>query len=203
MPCTRFSALARRSSRMPARKLSAAAPISTFWPLEAVHLYYPQTHFFSSPYWGHACSGFTLEGGTKPMPLRLRLQAKEGIVETVIANGISTGMGKPLTWHAAEGCVSDASRCSPDFRSGFGDKGRVEFTVLGDGKPLATSTVNGTDPAHAFECDICGRDAAPACCRRPRSRCQEQLRHLGGAGVAEATVASRALPWDGPGKIRT
>jgi hypothetical protein len=32
----------------------------------------------------------------------------------------------------------------------------VEFTVLGDGKPLATAIVNGTDPAHPFDCDIQG-----------------------------------------------
>jgi hypothetical protein len=118
-----------------------------------VNLYYPQTHFFSSPYWGHACSGFTLEGGTKPTPLRLRMQEKEGINEEPITRGISTGMGKPLTWLLPKG-VYQKFTVLAGLQAGLGDKGRVEFTVLGDGKVLASATVNGTDPARLLECDI-------------------------------------------------
>jgi hypothetical protein len=132
-----------------------AVLISTFWPVEAVNLYYPQTHFFSSPYWGHACSGFTLEGGTKPMPLKLRMQEKDGIIEKTMPKGISTGMGKPLTWLLPKG-VYQKFAVLAGLQAGLGDKGRVEFTVLGDGKVLATATVNGTDVAHSFECDITG-----------------------------------------------
>jgi hypothetical protein len=129
--------------------------ISNYWPVEAVNLYYPQTHFFSSPYWGHACSGFTLEGGTKPTPLRLRVQEKEGIRERTIGKGISTGMGKPLTWLLPKGVYRKFTVLA-GLQVGLGDKGRVEFAVLGDGKALATAMVNGADPAHAFECDIAG-----------------------------------------------
>jgi hypothetical protein len=127
--------------------------ISTFWPVEAANLYYPQTHFFSSPYWGHACSGFTLEAGTKPTPLRLRMQVKDGIHEETMPRGISTGMGKPLTWLLPKG-VYQKFTVLAGLQAGLGDKGRVEFTVLGDGKALASATVNGTDPAHLFECDV-------------------------------------------------
>jgi hypothetical protein len=129
--------------------------ISNYWPVEAVNLYYPQTHFFSSPYWGHACSGFTLEGGTKPTPLRLRVQEKEAIRERTIGKGISTGMGKPLTWLLPKGVYRKFTVLA-GLQVGLGDKGRVEFAVLGDGKALATAMVNGADPAHAFECDIAG-----------------------------------------------
>src|SRR5436190_7350609 len=136
-------------------KSLGSVSISTYWPVEAVNLYYPQTHFFSSPYWGHACSGFTLEGGTKPTPLKLRLKEKEGIHEMTITKGISTGMGKPLTWLLPKG-VYQKFTVLAGLQVGLGDKGRVEFTVLGDGKVLATAMVSGTDPAHAFECDIAG-----------------------------------------------
>jgi hypothetical protein len=138
-----------------AEKPLGAVSISTYWPVEAVNLYYPQTHFFSSPYWGHACSGFTLEGGAKPTPLRLRLQDKDGIHERTIDKGISTGMGKPLTWLLPKG-VYQKFTVLAGLQAGLGAKGRVEFTVLGDGKVLAGATVNGTDPAHSFECDIAG-----------------------------------------------
>lgn len=129
--------------------------IAAYWPVEAVNLYYPQSHFFSSPYWGHACSGFTLEGGTKPVPLKLRLQEKDGSGEKQIAQGISTGMGKPLTWHLPRG-IYQRFTVLAGLHPQLGAKGRVGFSVLGDGKPLATAMVNGTDPAHAFDCDIAG-----------------------------------------------
>jgi hypothetical protein len=130
--------------------------ISTYWPVEAVNLYYPQTHFFSSPYWGHACSGFILEEGTRPVPLKLRVQQKDGaVVEKTFVNGISTGMGKPLTWHVPKG-VYQRFTVRAGLQAGLGDKGRVEFSIAGDGKALATATVNGTEPAHVFECDISG-----------------------------------------------
>jgi hypothetical protein len=138
-----------------AEKSLGTVAISTCWPLEAVNLYYPQTHFFSSPYWGHACSGFTLEGGTKPTPLKLKLQEKDSVQERAIAEGISTGMGKPLTWLLPKG-VYQRFTVLAGLQAGLGDKGRVEFSVLGDGKVLANATVNGTDPAHAFDCDIAG-----------------------------------------------
>jgi len=129
--------------------------LASLWPVEAVHLYYPQTHFFSSPYWGHTRSGVTLEGGLKEVPLKLRLQGKDGLVEKIIPQGLSTGMGKPLTWHLPKE-IYQRFTVLAGLQAGLGDKGRVEFTVLGDGKVLATTIVNGTDPAHAFECDIKG-----------------------------------------------
>jgi hypothetical protein len=127
--------------------------IASCWPTEAIHLYYPQTHFFSSPYWGHARSGVTLEGGIKEVPLKLRHQSQNGLLEKVFTQGISTGMDKPMTWHLPKG-IYQRFTVLAGLHAGLGDKGRVEFTVLGDGKPLATAIVNGTDPAHAFECDI-------------------------------------------------
>jgi len=129
--------------------------ISSFFPIEAASLYYPQSQFFSSPYWGHPSSGFTLEGGTKPVPLRLRVREADRVKERTFREGISVGMGKPLTWHLPED-VYRRFTVLAGLHPELGAKGRAEFTVLGDGKVLATTTVNGSDPAHAFDCDITG-----------------------------------------------
>ena len=129
--------------------------IASFWPVEAVHLYYPQSHFFSAPFWGHACSGVVMEGGTKAVPIKLRIADKAGVIGKEFAGGISTGMGKPLTFHLPKGVYQHFTAIA-GLQIGIGDKGRVEFTVLGDGKPLATAIVSGTEAAHAFDCDVSG-----------------------------------------------
>lgn len=129
--------------------------IAAFWPEEALSLYYPQTHFAGSPNWGHARAGVVMEGGNKPVPIKLRVGEKEQVMEKTFKDGISTVMGKPLSWHLPKG-VYKRFTVLAGLQAGIGDKGRVEFTILGDGKPLGTATLNGTDPAHAFDCDIAG-----------------------------------------------
>lgn len=130
------------------------ASIATFWPVEAVHLYYPQSHFFSSPFWGHAFSNVVMEGGAKAVPVKLRVAGNGGsTIEKSFAEAISTGMGKPLTFHLPRGIYHRFTTLA-GLQTGIGDKGRVEFTVLGDGKPLAAAIVSGDEPAHAFDCDV-------------------------------------------------
>lgn len=129
--------------------------IATFWPEEALSLYYPQTQFAGSPNWGHAHVGVVMEGGGKAVPMKLRVSDNEQVTEKIFKDGISPVMGKQLTWHLPKG-VFKRFTVLAGLQAGLGDKGRVEFTVLGDGKPLATITLNGTDPAHAFECDVFG-----------------------------------------------
>lgn len=125
--------------------------LSTFWPVEAVHLYYPQSHFFSAPFWGHAFSDVVMEGGAKAVPIRLRVT--DG--EKTFSRGISTGMGKALTFHLPKSIYRRLT-ATAGLQAGIGDKGRVEFTVLGDGKTLATVIASGSEPAHAIDCDISG-----------------------------------------------
>ncbi|WP_449071682.1 NPCBM/NEW2 domain-containing protein [Prosthecobacter sp.] len=127
--------------------------IATFWPEEALSLYYPQTQFAGSPHWGHARVGVVMEGGNKPVPIRLRVNENQQVVESTFKEGISPVMGKPLTWHLPKGIYKRFTVIA-GLQAGIGDKGRVEFTLLGDGKPLDTLTLNGTDAAHAFNCDI-------------------------------------------------
>ena len=125
--------------------------IGTFLPLEATSLYYPQSQFYSSPHWGHPRSGVILAGGSKAVPLKLRIGAGGQDFE----NGISAGMGKPLTFLLPMDVYSRFTVLA-GLHPELGAKGRVEFTVSGDGKPLATVILNGTDPARMLECDVTG-----------------------------------------------
>jgi hypothetical protein len=130
--------------------------IATFWPMEAVNLFYPQSHFFSAPFWGHASSNVVMEKGTKAVPIKLRVAGDNGDVsEKHFAEGISVGMGKPLTFHLPQG-VYHRFTAVAGLQAGIGDKGRVEFTVLGDGKILASAVAGGSEPAHDIACDISG-----------------------------------------------
>ncbi|MGB0583269.1 MAG: NPCBM/NEW2 domain-containing protein, partial [Limisphaerales bacterium] len=139
-----------------ARAQCERVSIARFWPVEAVNLFYPQSHFFSAPFWGHASSNVVMEKGTKAMPIKLRVAGKDGDVsEKLFAEGISTGMGKALTFHLPKG-VYRRFTSAAGLQSGIGDKGRVEFTVLGDGKPLVNAIVGGSEPARNIACDIGG-----------------------------------------------
>ena len=125
--------------------------IGSFFPLEAVSLYYPQAQFFSSPYWGHARSGVILEGGNKAVPLKLCVGSRNQEFE----NGISAGMGKTLTFLLPKNVYARFTVLA-GLHPELGTKGRVEFTISGDGKVLSTVTLNGTDPAKLLECDVTG-----------------------------------------------
>jgi hypothetical protein len=127
----------------------SSVSISTFWPLEAPSLFYPQTQFFSSPYWGYPRSGVILEQGSKAVPLKLRLA--EG--EQEFPHGISAGMGKPLTFLLPKDVFTRFTVIA-GLHPQLGKKGRVEFTLNGDGKLLKSVILNGTDPAQPLECDV-------------------------------------------------
>jgi hypothetical protein len=125
--------------------------IGAFFPLEAASLYYPQAQFFSAPNWGHARSGVILAGGKEEIPLQLCV----GFSNQEFKNGISAGMGKPLTFLLPKD-VYGRFTVLAGLHPKLGEKGRVEFAVSGDGKVLSTVTLNGTDPAKLLECDVTG-----------------------------------------------
>ncbi len=129
--------------------------IASMFPLEAVNLYFPQSEFFSTPYWGHPRTGVVLEGGTKEMPLKLRIAQDRGVVEKEFTEGISAGMGKILTYHVPKD-VYQRFTVLVGLHPELGAKGRVEFTINGDGKPLATVTLGGEDSAQLLDCDLSG-----------------------------------------------
>jgi len=125
--------------------------IGSFFPLEAASLYYPQAQFFSSPHWGHPRSGVILAGGNKAVPLQLCVGSRNQEFE----NGISAGMGKSLTFLLPKDVYARFTVLA-GLHPELGAKGRVEFTISGDGKPLTTVILNGTDPAKLLECDVAG-----------------------------------------------
>ncbi|OYW77275.1 MAG: hypothetical protein B7Z37_04965 [Verrucomicrobia bacterium 12-59-8] len=125
--------------------------IGSFFPLEAASCYYPQSQFFSSPNWGHARSGVILAGGNTDMPLKLCVGSSNQVFE----NGISAGMGKSLTFLLPKDVYSRFTVLA-GLHPELGAKGRVEFTISGDGKVLTTVILNGTDPARLLECDVSG-----------------------------------------------
>ncbi len=127
--------------------------IGAFFPLEAASLYYPQTQFFSAPYWGFPHSGVILKEGKKAVPLKLNVDEKSGGLIEQFGNGISVGMGKPLSFLLPKGVYTKFTAIA-GLHAELGAKGRVEFILRGDGKPLASAIVDGTGPAHIFECDI-------------------------------------------------
>lgn len=131
----------------------AQAPIGAFWPLEAENLYYSQKQFSSSPNWGFPHSGVILAEGKKAQPLKLRVSGDDGAREQEFANGISAGMGKSLTFLIPRGTFHRFTVLA-GLHPELGANGKVEFTITGDGQPLASAVVSGAEPAHAFECEI-------------------------------------------------
>lgn len=129
--------------------------IDSCFPLEAVNLYFPQSEFFGSPYWGYPRDGVVLERGEKEVPIKLRIAKDGAIVEKVFAHGISVGMGKSLSYLVPAG-VYQRFTVLAGLQCELGAKGRVEFTVNGDGKRLATATVSGDEPARCVDCDLTG-----------------------------------------------
>ena len=123
--------------------------IGAFFPLEAASLYYPQSQFSGAPNWGHARSGVILAGGSKAMPLKLRMESGD----KEFANGISPVMGKSLTFPLPKE-VYVRFTVIVGLHPELGAKGRVEFTITGDGKPLNTVIISGSDPAKMLECDL-------------------------------------------------
>jgi hypothetical protein len=139
---------------------SLIAPVSSpktallgdLWPLEAIHLFYPQTEFFGAPFWGHARAGVVMENGDKAQPLQLKVEGGEA---KTFSTGISTGMGKPVTWLLPSG-VFQRLTVRIGLQAGIGEKGRVEFVISADGKALSTTILNGSDPSQLLDLKLEG-----------------------------------------------
>jgi len=137
------------------REALRTAGITWYFPVEAVSLFYPQTHFSGSPNWGHAQSGVVLEGGTEERPLKLRFPEKDTAVAREFTEGISPSMGKPLTYLLPAG-VFHYFTVQAGLHPELGAKGKVEFSISSEGRILASATVSGSDSAQTLECDITG-----------------------------------------------
>jgi hypothetical protein len=143
----KFDAAGRESLR--------SVGIGSFFPLEAVNLYFPQSEFSGSPNWGYTHSAVVLEGGTKEVPLKLRIEKDGALVEKEFTDGLSPSMNKSVTYLLPAG-VYERFTVLAGLHPELGAQGRVAFTIKGDGKQLATVTLSGDEPAHHFNCDLAG-----------------------------------------------
>jgi len=137
------------------RESLRAVGIASYFPLEAVNLYFPQSEFSGSPNWGYSRSGVVLEGGTNEVPIRLQVAKDGGVVEQEFADGLRAVMGKSLTYPVPVG-VYQRFTVRAGLHPTLGVKGRVEFKIKVDDKLIASAIVNGGEPAHAFDCDLIG-----------------------------------------------
>lgn len=135
----------------------ATVDISSFYPLEAIDLFFAQPKFLSSPYWGHAHHGFVLAGGTNAIPLKLRVDDNGAVTAKEFASGISTGSGanSSLTYLVPTN-VYKRFIVLAGLHPELGAKGGAEFSVIGNGKLLAKACVTNDLPAHRFTCDLAG-----------------------------------------------
>lgn len=129
--------------------------LSRRWPLEATNLFFPQSTFFSRPYWGHAQMGGVLEGGTNAVPMKLRVAENGCEVLKTFDHGVGVGTRCSLTYLVPAG-VYERFTVLAGLHADLGTKGGVEFTVFGDGKKLAGVALTGDQPAHHFDCDLAG-----------------------------------------------
>jgi hypothetical protein len=111
----------------------------------------------SSPYWGHAHQGFVLAGGTNVVPLKLCVDENGDVTEKKFASGVSTGSGANSTLtYLVPPNVFQRFTVLAGLHPTLGTKGGVEFSVIGNGKPLAKACVAGGQPAYRFACDLSG-----------------------------------------------
>jgi hypothetical protein len=96
-----------------------------------------------------------MQGGTNALPLKLRVEENGAMAEKEFTNGIGTGTRSSLTYLIPAGIYQRFTALA-GLHPEFGTRGGVEFSVLGNGKPLATATVTGDQRAHRFDCDLTG-----------------------------------------------
>lgn len=129
--------------------------ISSFFPLEAPSLYYPQKMFFGAPYWGHPSHGYVLENGEREVTLKLFMADDERPLERTFREGIGAGGRSTLTYQLPAG-VFRKFEAFVGLHSELGANGAAEFSILLDGKKTASVQLKGGEPAVRLECDLEG-----------------------------------------------
>jgi len=141
-------------------EMSAEAPpvpmdLSACIPLEATNLAFPQSAFFSRPYWGHAQRGVILRDGTNAVPLALMIEDAGKTSKREFAAGMGTGTRSSLTYFVPQD-LYDQFTVWVGLQAGIGTTGDVLFSVLGNGAELGSARVTGTQPARRLAFGISG-----------------------------------------------
>ncbi|MBC7352895.1 MAG: NPCBM/NEW2 domain-containing protein [Thermogutta sp.] len=120
--------------------------LSSRMPLEATNLAWPQSAFFSKPYWGHPTVGVVLKDGKKPTAIRMQIPDcawARGPINDAIAVGTPT----TLTYLIPPG-VYDRLEVWAGLHAELGLAGDVIFEIRGnDGKVLVQKKIQGKEPA--------------------------------------------------------
>lgn len=131
----------------------APMDLSSCMPLEATNLAFPQSAFFSRPYWGHAERGVILRGGTNAVPLRLVVEEGGVAKEKEFAAGMGTGTRSALSYFIPRG-VYDQFSVLVGLQAGLGASGDVQFSVMGNGAEIGAARITGSQPARRLTCGI-------------------------------------------------
>lgn len=130
--------LARQRFEPDAVRELETVDLSARIPGEAANLAFPQSAFFSKPFWGHALRGVTLREGKEPVPLRLRVEEKGKIAQKTFARALGVGTKSTLTFMVPPG-VYRSFEVWAGLHAELGREGSVVFEVKGNGaKVLAT-----------------------------------------------------------------
>ena len=134
----------------------SSVTLSTLFPLQAPDLYFPQTAFFSKPYWGHATPNVILRGGTAPVPLRLSVLEEGKAAVKTFAAGIGTGTRSALTYLIPADVYSRFT-AQIGLHAELGKGGSVIFEVSGNGASLARiGPVTGQMPSQPVDVPLSG-----------------------------------------------
>lgn len=131
------------------------ADLSDLMPLEAPHLFTPQSSFFSKPYWGYAHRGVVLAEGTRPVPLVLRVEQDGQVARQTFEQGLGTGTRSVLSYLVPPG-VYQRFVVTAGLHADLGQTGHVTLQVVGDDQALATVELTGEQPAKVLDCPVGG-----------------------------------------------
>jgi hypothetical protein len=136
----------------------ASVDLSAMNPLETPDLYFPQTSFFSKPYWGFPSTGQILRNGAEAAPLLLNVTENGQNVRRTFTSGLGTGTRSTLTFLIPANVYQrftaqvglQAELCTAGH-------GHVIFGVRGNGQVLANlGPVSGGAPSLTVDVTLTG-----------------------------------------------
>ncbi len=124
--------------------------------LETPTLAWPQSAFFSKPYWGHPTRGVCMRGGKEVVAIRVK-GADDALGDKPIEDAVAVGTKTTLTYLVPAG-VYDRLEVWAALQAELGAGGDVIFEVKGgDGRTLAKVQVRGDQPAQRVAAPLAGQ----------------------------------------------
>ncbi len=134
----------------------ARVDLSPCVTLETPTLAWPQSAFFSKPYWGHPTRGVSMRGGKEAVAIRVK-GADDALGDKPIEDAVAVGTKTTLTYLVPPG-VYDRLEVWAGLHAELGEGGNVIFEIKGgDGKTLAKAQVRGDQPAQRMTAPLAGQ----------------------------------------------